>query len=202
MSIQKRIKIHDRVDPHNPICSYCGCGLVDLKSRDLDPEGIRNDMFCSGCQTYYACTKAAIYPIAKQTEEPPEIQLEQYVIRCEEGYYQRYGYSHDGPNGSSYVFKCVQDISKAKIFHKINHARGVVTKVCQDNSSIKPPKILVLTLTAVEVLDETPRLEKKREEHKKLLKKQEERQQEYLVKQAEYELKKAQDKFDKLKGNK
>lgn len=80
--------------------------------------------------------------------------LELYVVRNKQGKYLRSkGYGGYGPSW-------VEDLQKAKIYPKIGPARSQVTFWANNYPGFGTPEIVVLTVTASQVLNEEERVKK------------------------------------------
>jgi hypothetical protein len=122
-----------------------------------------------------------------------DIKLELYVVVNQEGqFFRAVGY---GGYGKSWV----DTIDKAKIYAKLGQARSRVTYWYNNHPKYGRPKILKLTATGIEILDEVERLEKTKE--KKLTKeaRYKAREAKYQLERAERQLKEAQEQIDRLK---
>lgn len=108
-------------------------------------------------------------------------ELVVYVVRNSKGQYFR------AKGISGYGDSWVDEINRAKIYPKIGGARGTVTYFAQ-NPNFPIPEILKLTVTKVEVIDETKRVEK-------VLNKKAREVQENKARRAKRELEEAQIKF-------
>lgn len=83
-----------------------------------------------------------------------EINLTLYAVQNEKGqYFRAKGYSGSGNTW-------VDDINKAKIYPKIGGARGTITWFANNYPKYPTLKLLKLTVSNVEVLDETERVNK------------------------------------------
>lgn len=109
-------------------------------------------------------------------------ELVVYVVRNSKGQYFR------AKGMSGYGDSWVDDINRAKIYPKIGGARGTVTYFAQ-NPNYPVPEILKLTVTKVEVMDETKRVEK-------VLNKKAKEEQEQKARRAKRELEEAQARLE------
>jgi hypothetical protein len=108
-------------------------------------------------------------------------ELVLYVVRNAKGQYFR----AKGLSGSGDSW--VDDINKAKIYGKIGGARGTVTYFAQ-NPKFPIPDIIKLTVTGMEVIDETSRVQK-------VLNKKAKEEQEQKARRAKRELEDAERKL-------
>lgn len=93
--------------------------------------------------------------------DPPAEKLEFYAVRNKEGkWFHRKGYSGYGETW-------VDELSKARIYTKIGHARAQVTYFAENYHSYGIPEIVVFTITESRVINEEERLKKKRERAEK-----------------------------------
>lgn len=77
-----------------------------------------------------------------------------YAVRNSQGqYFRAKGYGGDGNTW-------VDDINKAKIYGKTGGARGTITWFANYYPSYPTPDLIKLTVTGIEVMDETTRVEK------------------------------------------
>jgi len=89
-------------------------------------------------------------------------KLELYAVMSEDGQFLRsQGYS--GRNGS-----WVDNLESAKIYPKIGSARARVTYFANHYPSYEPPKIVKLSVTKVELLDDAEHLREKKAKEKGL----------------------------------
>ena len=85
------------------------------------------------------------------------INLTLYVVRNDKGqFFRAKGY---GGGGQTWV----DDINKAKIYGKIGGARGTITWFANTYPKFPTLELLKLTITGVEVIDETERVNKAKE---------------------------------------
>jgi hypothetical protein len=108
-------------------------------------------------------------------------ELVLYVVRNAKGqYFRAKGFSGSGDSW-------VDDINKAKIYGKIGGARGTVTYFAQ-NPKFPIPDIIKLTVTGMEVIDESSRVQK-------VLNKKAKEQEEQKARRAKRELEDAERKL-------
>jgi len=114
-----------------------------------------------------------------------------YVVQNSEGkFFRRKGY---GGSGDTWV----EGLGTARIWAKIGAARSQVTYFANHYPSYPPPKIVKLTVTATEVIDETERIAAVREKKSRQKEKREVWVAQQRLKQAQSDLKKAQDDYDR-----
>lgn len=125
---------------------------------------------------------------------PNDIKLELYAVVNQEGkFFRAIGY---GGYGKSWA----DTIDEAKIYTKLGQARSRVTFWYNNYPKYGRPKIIKLTATGTEIIDEVERLEKTRE--KKLTKEARHKVQQakYKLEQAERQLAEAQKEISHLKN--
>jgi hypothetical protein len=121
--------------------------------------------------------------------------LELYAVQSKDGkWLRRKGY---GGSGACWV----EDVNKARIYPKIGGARSMVTWWANNYPQYGVPSIVKLTISAIEVIDESKRVEKaknsreKKEIAYKIIHKQEE------MKRLQEQIKNAENNLNKLKSN-
>lgn len=88
-------------------------------------------------------------------------ELEFYAVRNKKGkWFRRKGYSGYGETW-------VDELSKARIYNKIGHARSQVTFFAENYPSYGIPDIVVFKVIESHVINEKERLKKKREKAEK-----------------------------------
>lgn len=113
-----------------------------------------------------------------------------YVVQNSNGeFFRRKGY---GGSGSSWV----KSIDTARVWIKISGARSVVTYFANNYPGYPVPKIVKLTITATEVIDETERVEKARLKKKQALEQRELLEAKRRLKAAEEAVEKAQQRLE------
>lgn len=123
-----------------------------------------------------------------------EINLILYAVQNEKGQYFR----TKGFNGGGNTW--VDDINKAKIYPKIGGARGTITWFANNYPEYPTLKLLKLTVSNVEVLDETERVNKAKAKKVREEAEREKRNAEWQMEQAKKQLADAQAKINKLKN--
>lgn len=114
-------------------------------------------------------------------------KLALYVVKNKEGkFFRRKGY---GGGGSSWV----DDVATARFYVKIAGARAIVGFYAGNYPQFGIPDIVKLTVSEVEVLDESERVKKQQEKKKKAVETAE-------VRQKQYELNRAQAEYDRAKA--
>lgn len=121
-------------------------------------------------------------------------ELVVYVVRNSKGQYFR------AKGMSGYGDSWVDDINRAKIYPKIGGARGTVTYFAQ-NPNFPIPEILKLTVTKVEVMDETKRVEKVLNKKAREEQEQKARQAKRDLEEAQVKLQSAQAELNRLQNN-
>ena len=122
-------------------------------------------------------------------------ELVLYVVRNAKGQYFR----AKGFSGSGNTW--VDDINKAKIYGKIGGARGTVTYFAQD-TNYPIPDIVKLTVTGMEVIDESARVKKVLDKKAKEKQEREARNAKYQLEQAKARLASAEAELKRLEKNK
>jgi hypothetical protein len=118
-----------------------------------------------------------------------------YAVRNSQGqYFKAKGY---GGSGASWV----DDINKARIYGRTGGARGTITWFATNHPKYPTPDLIKLTVTGIEVMDETKRVEKAKQKKATEEANRIKRQAEYQLKEAERKLADAQATIKKLKGN-
>ena len=124
-----------------------------------------------------------------------EIELSVYAVRNSKGqFFRAKGYSGGGDTW-------VNDINKAKIYPKTGGARGTITWFANNFPEYPTPELIKLTVTKIEVMDETKRVAKVIENKKKEELRQKQARAERELKDAQSRYDKAQADLKKLKGN-
>jgi len=120
--------------------------------------------------------------------------LSVYVVQNERGqYFRAKGYSS---SGSTWV----DDINKSKIYAKIGPARSVVTWFANEHPTFPILKLLKLTVSNIEVMDETARVEKAKQKKLNDVAMREKRMAEYKLAEAQRQFQMAKDNLTKLKN--
>jgi hypothetical protein len=122
-------------------------------------------------------------------------ELAFYVVQNNEGkFFRRKGY---GGSGETWV----DDFSKARVWSKISGARVTVGFFANHYPKYPPPKIIKLTVSATEVIDETDRINAAKEKKRKREEKRAVLEAERQLKVAKEELDRAKERYEKqLKG--
>ena len=121
-----------------------------------------------------------------------EIKLVLFAVRNNEGkFFRAKGY---GGGGNSWV----EDINKAKIYGKIGGARGTITWFANNYPKYQTPELLKLTVTGVEVIDDSERVKKAQDKKVKDNAKKDKRNAEYRLEMAQKDLINAQNKIKQL----
>ena len=115
------------------------------------------------------------------------------VINSDGQYFRRKGY---GGGGNTWV----DGLATARIYAKIGGARAIVTFFAS-NPNYPPPKIVKLTVSAAEIIDETERIEKAKARKKKEIETRELRQKKAGLVEAKRAYENAQQRYFKLSGN-
>ena len=102
-----------------------------------------------------------------------------------------------GYNGSGATW--VDDINQAQIEGKIGSARATITWFANYQPKYQTPDLLKLTVTGIEVLDETQRVKKAQEKKAKEEAYRKEAQAKQAIEYAEKNLKEAQERLNQLK---
>jgi len=124
-----------------------------------------------------------------------EINLTLYAVQNEKGqYFRAKGY---GGTGNTWV----DDINKAKIYPKIGGARGTITWFANNYPKYPIPKLLKLTVSNVEVLDETERVNKAKARKAREDAERKKHNAEWEMEQAKKQLAELEAKIKKLKRN-
>lgn len=117
-----------------------------------------------------------------------------YAVRNSQGqYFRAKGYSGGGATW-------VDDINKAKIYGRTGGARGTITWFATHHSKYPTPDLIKLTVTGIEVMDETKRIEKAKQKKATEEANRIKRNAEYQLKEAERKLAEAQATIKKLKN--
>lgn len=117
-----------------------------------------------------------------------------YVVINNDGqFFRRKGY---GGSGKSWV----DDITTARIYIKIGHARAIVTYFAKEHPRYPVPRIAKLGLSTIEMLDQTAHVEKAKADEKKRIAVQQLRYQEHALERAERDLEVAKKRLAALKG--
>lgn len=115
-----------------------------------------------------------------------------YAVRNNSGqYFRAKGFSG---SGNSWV----NDINKCKIYGKIGGARGTITWFANNYPKFPTPDLIKLTVTGIEVIDETERVNKAIAKKKKELALAEERNAARKLVDAQKQLAEAQKNLSKL----
>lgn len=118
--------------------------------------------------------------------------LEVYVVQNEQGqFFRAKGYSGSGKSW-------VDDINKAKLYPNTRGARQTVTFFANAYPKLAPPKLLKLTISSVEELDETDRLQKAKERKEKAEAERKQREAEYALERAKRRMEEAQREISQL----
>ena len=121
-----------------------------------------------------------------------KIELDLYVVCNRDGQYLRSkGYGGSGD-------KWIDDIRKARIYPRIGTARAQVTWFANNYPQYGVPKILKLTCTAMEILEETERVSKSQKAKAKRELEYELRHKEAMKKGLQAEAKKIRTKLERL----
>lgn len=116
-----------------------------------------------------------------------------YVVRNSSGqFFRAKGY---GGGGDTWV----NDINKAKIYGKIGGARGTITWFANNYPNYPTPELIKLTVTGMEVIDETERVRKAKEKKAKAEAERQKANAERALKDAEENFKRAKNTLDRLK---
>jgi len=122
------------------------------------------------------------------------LKLKLYAVRSQDGKWMRTrGY---GGGGRSWV----DDITDAKLYGKPGPARARITWWAKHHPQYGVPELVVLHVTAGTVVDETDRVEHKKQKEKEQKARQAVRRQQQRIKDAEAEFQRAQAKLNMLKG--
>lgn len=117
-----------------------------------------------------------------------------YAVRNSKGqYFRAKGYSGSGATW-------VDDINKAKIYGRTGGARGTITWFANNHPKYPTPDLIKLTVTGIEVIDETKRVEKAKQKKAEQEANRKKAQAEYDLKEAERKFAEAQANLAKLKG--
>jgi hypothetical protein len=118
-----------------------------------------------------------------------------YAVRNSKGqFFRAKGYSGSGATW-------VDDINKAKIYGGTGGARGTITWFANHCPNYPTPELIKLTVTGMEVMDETARIKKAQERKLKAEQEREARNAKYELEQAQRKLDEAQARLNKLKSN-
>jgi len=129
----------------------------------------------------------------EQLESTDNNVLVLYAVQNEEGkYFRAKGYS---ASGSTWV----DDINKAKIYPRSGGARGVITWFANNYPKYPTLKLLKLTVSNIEVMDETKRVEKAKEKKAKAEAAKAEREAKRKLADAERELERTKQRVNQLK---
>lgn len=116
-----------------------------------------------------------------------------YAVRNSKGeYFRAKGYSGGGATW-------VDDINKAKIYGKTGGARGTITWFANNHPKYPTPDLIKLTVTSIEVMDETARVKKAVEKKAKAEAAQAERDAKRKIADAERDLERAKERLKQLK---
>ena len=119
-----------------------------------------------------------------------------YVVRSSTGkFFRAKGYAGYAGYGSTWV----DDINSAKIYGKIGPARSRVTWFTNNYPNYPIPDLIKLTVSNIEVIDESARVNKAIADKQKREALREERDAKEQISIAERELQKAKLKLDRLK---
>jgi hypothetical protein len=117
-----------------------------------------------------------------------------YAVRNSQGqYFKAKGYSGSGASW-------VDDINKARIYGRTGGARGTITWFATNHPKYPTPDLIKLTVTGIEVMDETKRVEKAKQKKATEEANRIKRQAENQLKDAERKLAEAQATIKKLKN--
>lgn len=116
-----------------------------------------------------------------------------YAVRNSSGqFFRAKGYSGRGATW-------VNDINKAKIYGGTGGARGVITWFANNFPEYPIPELIKLTVTQMEVMDETARVKKTQERKLKAEEAKKARRAKYELEQAQRNFEEAQARLNKLK---
>ena len=117
-----------------------------------------------------------------------------YAVRNSSGqFFRAKGYSGSGATW-------VDDINKAKIYGGTGGARSVITWFANHFPDYPTPELIKLTVTEMEVMDETARIKKAQERKLKAEKEREARIAKYELERAQRNLDEAQARLNNLKN--
>lgn len=126
----------------------------------------------------------------------PLASLELFVVRNKEGkFFRRKGY---GGSGESWV----ASIGAARIYPKLGGARAIVSFYALNYPQYGVPELVKMTVSEVEVIDETERLKKSQIAKAKKKERQELRRKEWALEQAKRELETAQARYNAVSKTK
>ena len=122
------------------------------------------------------------------------VDLEFFAVRNREGkWFRAKGY---GGSGLTWV----DDIKKARIYQKLGGARAIVSYFANQHPTYGIPVIVKMTVTAVEEIDETVRVEKQRLKKREAEAKARERQAKWELERAKQDYENAKRRIDRLQG--
>lgn len=186
------------------------CGAKDGRAGMLI-GGPNKPHACGNCHDTRESGKITIHAHLKRTEEEVKKtfailnnktsmstinnELILYVVRNSKGQFFR----AKGFSGRSDSW--TDDINKAKIYGKIGGARGTVTYFAQ-NPKFPVPEIVKLSVTGMEVIDETARVKKVLDKKAKEKQEREARNAKYQLEQAKARLASAEAELKRLQKNK
>lgn len=125
-----------------------------------------------------------------------DIKLELYAVVNQEGkFFRAVGYGGYGPSW-------VDSIEKAKLYGKLGQARSRVTYWFTNHPKFGMPKIIKLSATGVEVIDEVERVGKAKEKKEMAEIRYKKQMAEWNLQQAENKLKEAEKEIARLKKKK
>jgi hypothetical protein len=123
-----------------------------------------------------------------------ENKLVMYAVRNEKGqYFKAKGYQGYGDTW-------IDDINKARIYGKTGGARGVITWFANHYPQFPTPSLIKLTVTEIEVIDESERIEKSKIRKATALAKRNELMAKRVLQHAERKLAAAQAEINRLKS--
>ncbi len=116
-----------------------------------------------------------------------------YAVQNSDGkFFRRKGY---GGSGDTWV----EGLKTARVWTKIGGARATVTFFANHYPQYPTPKIIKMSIGSTEVIDETARVTAARDKKRKQEEEREVREAQYKLKQAEEDLQKAQERYDREK---
>lgn len=116
------------------------------------------------------------------------------VVNSDGQYFRRKGYCGSGDSW-------VKEIGKARVYSKINGARGVVT-FFSNNPKYPIPKIVKMSVTAVEVIDETARVTAQKEKERRAAEESEVRETQRQIRELEVTLRNTRERLARAKDAK
>lgn len=188
--------------------NVCGiCGAKDGRAGLLMGNPTQGLVYaCQNCNDTRKTGNIVIHTHLIRTEEEikktlailttPTINntLVLYAVRNSSGqFFRAKGYSGSGATW-------VDDINKAKIYGGTGGARGVITWFANHFPKYPTPELIKLTVTEMEVMDETARIKKAQERKLKAEKEKEARNAKYELERAQRNLDEAQARLNNLKN--